>query len=645
MTITSLMGVGQKALYAAYRQVHTIGNNIANVNTEGYSRQQAIQTSDLSMRTGAGWVGTGVSIETVQRASNLFLTDQANALKALSSADSARADMLGQLEKVFGAGEAGLGNAATQLFNAYADLAINPSDLSARQAVLGKLDQFASLARANASQLQSLQDNVRSDIKGAVTQVNEMARQVAALNVQIQNATAQGRAPNDLLDKRDLLVSQMAEQLDVQAYTYADGGMAVFVAGGQPLVMGSDANQLLVDRDDLDPSLTKVSVSIQGQLTLLASHQITGGRIGGLVKFQNEDLLAARNGLGQLVTSVATEMNEQQSRGVSLYREDLAAGETPPPLFTLQAPQMLAATGNAVDAAGRPISSMAAEVVDATALQASDYEVMADPAAVGTYTVTRLSDGTKTSGVLSGDVVDGLRISDGATSPSAGERFLLRGVAHVASTLTVALRDPKALAAAGPLVATLGAANQGSMKVAAMDMVADAPVGGYGAMTLRFTDDAGAYELLDAGGAALASGTWASGQPLVYEGLSLSLSGVPRSGDTVALKLTGFADSNNANALSFARMGERLMVAGQQVGDAYASLMSDMGVRAQGANTAASNSGIAANQAENVLVAETGVNLDEETARLIQYQQSYQAAAKVLQSAQTILDTILGLTR
>ena len=638
MSVTALMGVSTQALFAAYRQVHTIGNNIANANTEGYSRQTAVQQTSFSRFTEAGYVGTGVSVTSVKRASNLFLTEQAAALKSTAAADQVGRNLTGQLEQIFGFGEAGLGNAATQVFGAFADLAINPSDLAARQAVLGRLDEFAALSRANGAQVQALQDNVRSDINGSVAEVNSLAKQVAKLNGQIRSATQQGASPNDLLDRRDVLVGQIAEQMDLQTFTYADGSMAVFVAAGQPLVLGTEANTMVAGRDPLDASRLTVGMKVRGDFTLLADNNITGGKLGGLLNFQNDDLLAARNRLGQMVTSVAMQLNEQQGFGLDLN------GRPGAKLFDLPAPQALAAVGNAVDGLGNPISSITLSVEDPSALQASDYELKADPGNIGQYILTRLADGLVRTGVVSGDVVDGLKITDGLVSPSAGERFLLRGVAHVAQSLQLALRDPKGIAAAGPMMASANRNNTGTLAVAGVNVVAT-PGTPYVAARFRFTDDLGNYDVLDGGGISLGSGSWVPGQPLAWNGLSVATTGVPRLGDELNLTPTGAAGSNNANALTFAGLGDRLLVNGERAADGYASLLSDMGVRAQSFQIAADNSGAAATRAQAALTGEVGVNLDEEAARLIQFQQSYQAAAKVLQTAQTMLDTVLGLTR
>ncbi|OYU99895.1 MAG: hypothetical protein CFE45_11235 [Burkholderiales bacterium PBB5] len=285
---------------------------------------------------------------------------------------------------------------------------------------------------------------------------------------------------------------------------------------------------------------------------------------------------------------------------------------------------------------------MTMAVTDPTALQASDYVVQADADNPGTYLVTRQRDGVVRSGVASGDVVDGFRIDDGAVPPSAGERFLFKPAAGAAGNLTLALRNPQGLAAANPVTANAAASNVGTLAVAKVDITA-APASGYTALTLRFTDDAGAYTIEDGAGIALASGSYTAGQAIAYDGMAVSLSGLPKLGDKVNIAPTVHVSSSNGNALTMQGMGALKLVGGQTAADAFSATLSDMGVRTQSAQASASNTGIALQRAKSQLTGETGVNLDEEAARLIQYQQSYQAAAKVLQTAQTMLDTVIQL--
>lgn len=638
MSASSLLTLGSQALFAAYRQVQTTSHNIANANTEGYSRQRNIQATATPQEFSGGWLGRGVSVATVERASNAFLTERASSLKSAAASDATVSDLLRQLEQVFPGGESGLGNAATQIFNAFADLAAAPSDLSARQAVIGRLQDFAALSHDSAAQVEALQANVKSDLAGTVNEVNVLAQQLAGLNRQISSASASGHEPNDLLDQRDVLISRIAEQVDVQTVTASDGSVGVFVATGQTLVLGGSANKLTLQADPFDPNKAGVGITLNGKLTLLADDFITSGRLGGLLQFQAGDLAEARNRLGQFVTGVSHALNTQQSLGLDLDRQ---AGTA---LFEVAAPQALAANTNARDGSGAAIGSIDLVIEDAAALPASDYLLEVDPADTNRFLVTRLADGpgAQPVSIASGDVLDGLRISAGAGAPQAGDRFLLRPVANAAAELSVALRNPRGLAAASPVVATVNPANQGTMSVTATEIVAP-PANGYGSLTLHFTDDAGAYELLDSDGAVQGSGTFEPGQVVQFDGISLTLAGVPRSGDRIAIAPNLQPTANNGNALSLDGLANRQLVGGQQAGEAYASLFSQIGVRAQGATIAADSAGSAFSRATEELSSETGVNVDEEVARLIQHQQGYQAAAKILQTAQTLLDSVIGM--
>ena len=638
MTASALMSLGTQALFAAYRQVQTTSNNIANANTEGYSRQTVNLQTQRSENTGDGWIGRGVSVTTVSRASNAFLTQQANALTSATGADAARSDMLRQLEQVFGGTTSGLGNAATQVFNAFSDLGAAPSDLSARQAVLGRLDDFASLARTTAQSIAGLQTQLQDDVGNSVAEVNGLAKNVALLNTQIVDAQASGHQPNDLLDQRDQLIKQISEQVEVHTFTSVDGAMALFVASGESLVLGRDAHELVALPSADDPSRLSMGMKVDDKLTLL-TREVTGeGRIAGLLRFQNDDLNVARNRLGQLVTAVAGSLNAQQSRGLDV------SGQPGSPLYAIGPPQVVPAGDNARDAQGQFVSQVSITVVDPTALQASDYSLTPDPANAGNYIVTRLSDGQQHANVGSGDTVDGVRIDIGAPAPAVGERFTLSAVNHAADALTLVLRNPQGLAAANPVTASAATDNRGTLAVSGVDITA-APAAGYGPLTVRFNDDAGHYDILDGDGNALTSGSYSAGHPIAWDGMALTLSGLPRSGDRLLVAPTVHASSSNGNALTLQGMGERTLVAGQTAGDAFASLLSEVGVRTQSATAAATNSATALGNAKAQLTGETGVNLDEEAARLIQYQQSYQAAAKVLQTAQTMLDTVIQLGR
>jgi len=424
--------------------------------------------------------------------------------------------------------------------------------------------------------------------------------------------------------------------MEVHTVMGSDGQATVFVASGEPLVLGNASNELVTVPDEVDPSHLNMGIKLDSGMTFLSRANNGEGRIPGLLKVQNNDLAAARNDLGQLVSSVANALNTQQTRGLDL------SGVQGTALFNITAPSADPASTNAKDSSGKFISSLAIEITDPSQLQASDYSVEADPANASQFKITRLSDGMVTAGQTLPAELDGFALSVGANPPVAGERFLLKPVSKAAASLEVVMRNTQGLAAANPVTAAAASDNTGTLAVAAVNIVA-APASSYAALSLRFSDNAGHYDILDSSGATLSNGSFVAGTPITYDGMSLTLSGQPKQGDVILVSPTVHVASSNGNALTMQGMGETKLVNGNTAADAFAATLSDMGVRTQSAQASATNTGAALQLAKTQLSGEVGVNLDEEAARLIQYQQSYQAAAKVLTTAQTMLDTIIGL--
>ena len=638
MSAFSLMSLGSRAVNAAYAQLQSTGNNIANANTKGYSRQQAMLATNSAELTGSGYLGRGVTVTTVTRASNMFMAQQGVATASAAAADTVRRDRLSQLEKVFAGGQAGLGHAATQIFNAFADLAAVPTDLAARQAVLARLEDFATLARSSSGQIEALQDSVSHDVTGAVAEVNTMAGALAKLNTSIQKAGAEGHSPNDLLDQRDQLIKQIGEKLQLQVYISPDDTASLFVGSGQTLVLGSVSHAVLAAADANDPTRVRLGID-QGGLTADMSIQDVGdGQIGGLLDFQGLALADARNRLGQLVAGLAGAVNRQQGLGLDLQ------GQAGSPLLGLKGPQALPAGGNLLDGDGHYLASVNLTLSDPASLRASEYQLQADPAHSGQYRVTRLSDGQVFQPVADGQQIDGLTINIGPTAPLPGESFRLKPVSAAAGDLSVLLKNPRGVAAASPVVATAAPGNTGTLSVRSVAAVA-APAAAYQALKLSFVDDQGGYQIQDSANRLLASGSFAAGQALVYDGIELSMTGLARAGDQVQIVPTVFPAASNGNALRFDNLASLALIDGQTVADAHASTLSALGVQLQGANAAADTSTAVAARAAADLSGQVGVNLDEEAARLIQYQQAYQASAKVLQTAQSLLDTLLNILR
>ena len=638
MAVSALISIGQRALAANYAALQTTGNNIANAATAGYSRQTVELQTAGGQSTGAGFFGKGVDVATVTRSHNEFLTREAATTASVAAADATRQAQLQQLEKVFGLGEAGLGYAAGQFFGAFVDIASKPQDASARQVALARAGDLAQRIRGAADQIEAQQAGVTQDVKLAVVSVNNLSVQIADLNQRIALAQGSGHTPNDLLDQRDSAIADLSQFLQVTTIAASDGTLSVFAGGGQKLVLGTNVSKLVALADPFDPARVQIGISENGLARVLPDSMLSAGSLAGLMRFQNRDLADARALLGQMAAAISDGVNRQQALGLD-QRQPAASGV---PLLAVGAPRVAPASTNIGSGAG-----VGVVIVAADRLLASDYELQADPGgAPGVFQLTRLSDGWQST-VASGAVVDGFRIDIGAPAPAAGDRFRLQTVSTAAREMRRVLDDPKGLAAAAPVTAQLRVGNTGTASVAAL-RATGAALNPNLAASITFNNASGGYtySLVDSTGTlptTTGSGTWVAGSPIAINGWELQLNGVPASGDRLDVVKTLYPGADNGNANAMLGLRDARLVGGVTVTEAYASLIANIGVRVQGAQLSAEMSASIAGAADAAQRSKAGVNLDEEAARLIQFQQSYQAAAKMLQVAQSVFDSLLQL--
>ncbi|WP_290872471.1 flagellar hook-associated protein FlgK [Aquabacterium sp.] len=566
---SGIFALSTRAMYANQAMLDTTAHNISNVNTPGYSKQQVELSTESGMYTGAGFFGRGVKVTTVTRSSSDFLVKAANEANAGAAADKTRLDKLSQLESTLPTGDTGLGYAATQLLNGFVDVANQPQDMSARQVVLSRAEEFASRVRSSAQQIEQLQSGVISDMRTDIDQVNSYAEQIARLNQDIASTKGTGQPPNDLMDTRDEVISRLNKLVQVNTIEADDGSLSVFLGGGQLLVLSNQAQSLSLLQSTNAQGVTVGSVGINtaGVVRELDDSQVTGGALRGLMDFQNKDLTATRADLNDFASSFTSAVNTQQQLGI-LGKLDATTGATIPGsnLFT--------GTGKAI-------------------------------------------------------------------------------------TLQVSLQNPQDIAAASPLVAYTADANTGTMSVESLTM--KAPAGRSmpaTPLTLNFqTAGTGSgFDVTDGSGNVVAA-NWVPGQDLVYNdgsGVPLftqRISGVPNSGDKIVLEPPVDPSGNNGNARSMLDLRDQNIItlstngATSTVTDSYSQMIGNLGVLVQGGKTASSISDTLETKATQTLESTRGVNLDEEAARLIQFQQSYQAAAKVLQVAQKVFDTLLNVSQ
>ncbi len=636
--MSSALNIGSQALNANLSALQVIGHNIANVNTAGYSRQTVEMRSAGYQSMGGFYLGKGVELGTVARMHDAYLTREAQLSSSVASADSERMARLSQLENIFPTGESGLGAAMNDLLNAWSDVASSPTNMAARSVVIGRGEEIASRLRDTAGQLDILTTSARQQVGDTVNNINRLAADIAKINQTILENQGNAGEPNDLLDQRDQLIGELSKLVQVSTVNADDGRINVFVAGSQPLVLGSGAARLAVVPDSIDGSQQRIQFQ-QGSSTMELDGSALGGKLGGVVQFIDEDLKDVTNQIGRMALALATTVNTQHALGVNLQ------GGTGEPFFVPPA-----------DVAGLPVPTntgnavMHAEVSDPTALKPSDYQVNFTATGVD---IVRLSDGQISSFAGLPAELDGLSFQIDSGAAATGNGFLVRPFAAVARNMQMAVSAADRLAAASPVMVTPGSGNTSGMGIVSLYPV-EPSANLTDPVTLTFLAD-GSFTATGLGPGnpppdnpgPPPSYNYTPGQPLQFNGWSLTLRGNPSAGDSFAITAAPTTNygQNGGNAGGMLALRDLATFDGVSLSNGYSAVLSDIGTRVQGAQFAASYSGQVAASNEAARAAVSGVNLDEEAARLLQYQQAYQAAAKFMQIAQGTFDTLLQTMR
>ncbi len=643
--MASFINIGLSALNAFQRSLNTTAHNVANVDTPGYSRQVVDLVTLPPSFSGGGWSGSGVQVATVRRQYDAFLGEQVrNSLSASGEAD-AMETFASQLDDLYADPSLSLDSTLQQYFSALNDVANDPTSVAARQSLLAEAETLADRFHFLSGRTDEIARSVNQQLQGAVDDVNSISKAIAELNDAIvkTQGTNDQRPPNDLLDQRDELVNRLSSLVQVSYYEQDDGALNVFIGNGQTLVLGNRATPLSVAAGDADTTQVRIMYGA-GAAARDISTQLQGGEIGGLLRVRSELIEPAQSRLGLVAVGLADAVNAQHRLGIDL------TGTQGGDFFT-------APTGEVLDSRlNTGTGSVSITIDDVSALQPSDYRLTYD----GTdYTLRRLSDGASWTNPTT---VDGFSLSITAGA-AAGDSFLVRPVRGAAADIAVAISDVNRIAAAAPLragaaVDTNGApVNTGSGRIGAPAVGSATGLPLASPVTLTFSADADGL-----GHPGFVVGGVAS-PPLLYDpatesagktftlaaagSASFTVSGVPVSGDGFVIGNNGSRSSDNRNALALAAVqrAKTLLGGSATVQDGFAQVVSDVGTRTRQAQQSAEAQQGLLNRAQEAQSAVSGVNLDEEAANLIHFQQLYQAAAQVVTVAQTLFDTLLAAVR
>jgi flagellar hook-associated protein 1 FlgK len=560
-----LLGIAASGLLAAQRALATTGHNISNANTEGYSRQRV----DLSERdptlTSGGYIGNGVNIDSVSRSYDSFLNTQMRTSLSGSGAADAYAEMASRIDSTLGDKSSGLASPLQSFFDAAQAVADDPSAIAARQVMLTQADSLAQRFNTLNTQFDTLRSQAQQTLSSDVDEVNTLASGIASLNTQIVNATsiANGQPPNDLLDQRNLLLEKLSGKVDTSVLSQKDGSINVFIGNGQSLVMGSASNKLQVQASAYDGRVQDIAIQTGDQGSIVITQSLTGGEMGGLLKFGQEVLDPAQNSLGRIAAGLGLAVNAQHVQGTDLKGNPGGNFFTDP---TTPLDSWFPKQGNTGDAQ----VSVAFDNTAATAttaangpaqLTASDYRLDFDSA--GQAVLTRLSDNTHFTDNPTGSgnfQADGLKIGIATGTAAAGDSFLIKPFSTAAGTLKPAINDPNQIAAAGP-------------------------------------------------------------EP------------------------TGPGDNTNARALANLQTTKGLLDNKATFQGAYTQLVGESGVKSRAAKLDSTAQENLLNQVTQSRESVSGVNLDEEAANLVRFQQAYQASAQLIPALTSTFEALLSAVR
>ena len=634
--MADVFNIGSSALLALQRAISVTGNNIANVNTEGFSRQRAEFAALPAQRVAAGFIGSGVTVAGITRSFDEFLAGDVRDRTARAGAQRTFAELSARISALFSNAKTGLAPAIDNFFAAVQDVANNPGSAPERRVLLGKgrvlADRFAHLD----ARLRDVAGETNGRIEAAVRDINSLAHELGRLNDRIVRASATGSAPNDLLDARDQALNRLSEIVDVGVVRQSNGAVNVFIGNGQSLLTGSAVTELSAFRNPDNPAEMNVGISGLAESDSIERF-LRGGELGGALSFRREVLDKARGQLGLIAAGLSRRVNDQHRLGLDLD------GNPGRDFFTAAAPAIGANRNNT----GTGVVS--GRIDDLAALTGDRYTLAFDGV---NYTLTNKTSGVSRTGRGPNFRVDGVAISVSG-APAAGDSFVIAPTENAARSIRVAIDDPREIAAASPLRSSPSADNTGTAKLSELTVNGRSGLPLPAVLTLTFDPDAlGAGRPgfrvagLPGGPIAYNPATDARGITATRGDFSFRLSGKPAAGDRFTIQNNVDGRGDNRNALALARVQRDAVLAGGKatLKETYASLLADVATRSGQARRAADTEKALLARSQAALKSVQGVNLEEEAANLLRFQQSYQAAAQVIAVADKVFQALLGAT-
>lgn len=640
MTI-DLLSIARTGVSSAQGQLGVTSNNISNVNTEGYNRQVAVQSTHTSYELGGNYYGTGSYVNEVKRVYNDFAARELRSSQTSLSAAETTNNKLNQLDELFSK----VGSAVPQSLNDfYASLnsvADQPSDTGIRQNVLTSATQLATNLNQMDSYLDDQMTQTNDEIGSITKRVNEISKEVAEINIELQKS---GNPDPQLLDKQDQLFKELSQYAEVNVVPLDSGGRSVMFGNSVMLVSGEVAMQLDTQTGNPYPTEPDLTYTLGGSVLKLDGTKV-GGQLGALFDFRENTLLPASQQLGQMALGVSNAFNSQQAKGIDL------TGNVGQNIFTDINDPTYASSRVAAFTQNTGSANLSVGLTDVGALSGNSYRLNYD----GTnYQLTNLQTGEQSALTLNGSQLqggNGFVVNIDSGTMAAGDRFEIRPTGNAAGLINVEMTNPRGIAAAGAF--TAAASNSGDTQISLVSIdnraAANFPVDG---SELTYTIDSSVvpptYQAADSAGTVISTGTATAGTPsqISDNGFTFELNTLSGGTDSFTFDLSGAA-GDNSNVIAMAKFSDsKLMNNGTAtLDDIYQQTKLEIGSQTKASEVRMDSAQSIFDQATTRMESESGVNLDEEASNLLKFQQAYQASARVMTTANTIFDTLFNAVR
>ncbi|MCP4875972.1 MAG: flagellar hook-associated protein FlgK [Gammaproteobacteria bacterium] len=637
-----LLNTAVSGLLSHQRALSTTSHNIANVNTPGYSRQNVEFDTNNPSFFGGNFYGNGVQIASVSRSYDQFLTREVRDTTSVHARAARFSELASHIDDVLADPQGGISPMLHDFFESVQDLADDPASSTARYAMINTAQSLAGRFHSIDNRFEELAQNTKTDIRDVVDQINNLVTQIREINIALNDiapSAAASQQSADLLDQRDALLDELASKIDITVIDESQSNLSIFIGNGQTMLSGTEAFSLSTQPDVSDPS--KDVIAYNGLISVYdINAHLSGGELGGLLDFRSGVLDPTRNALGRSAIGLAEIFNAQMRDGMDLN------GNLGQDFFNYSGPQSIAYASNTGSA------TVATVISDVSALTTDDYQLTFDGV---NWTLT--SDSGSSASVANGApatlVFEGLTLTINGATAVAGDRFTIKPTVNGAESLQVITSDPSEIAAALPIRSSASLNNLGNVNISAGVVTDVTNPNLLNTATLTFDNPPTSLRAdvdVVVGGVAYATGAaipYSNNMVVDANGWQINLNGAAQAGDVFTIESNLGGTGDNRNALNLANLQNSGVFDGGVASfqEDYSSLVGFVGSQTRAANLERDAQESLLFQAIDRKSSKASVNLDEEAADLVRYQQAYEATARLISTAQILFETLLDSVR